>query len=83
MAEDIRRHATSLKLHETRDHEIRGHAGLRGASRPCPNGHAVTTHTIIVSQIGWIDQRGTVYPNGYSGEFSGSLTPLLVQKDCD
>ena len=83
MGQDIRRHATTLSLSETHDHEIRGHAGKRGASRPCPNGHDVTTHTIITSQIGWIDQRGYVYPNGYTGKFAGSLTPLLVQKDCD
>lgn len=86
MTQDMNGAQTELKLYETRDLDIWGHASKTQASRPCRNGHSVTTHTVIASQIGWIDQKGRVYPNDFTlpKPFDGgSITPLLVQKDCD
>lgn len=84
MGEDVAvGHRTFLRLSKTQDHEIWGHSGKTGCTKQCPNGHCVTVHTIITSQIGWIDQRGRVYPlTPVPRDFAGSITPLLVQKDC-
>lgn len=76
---------TNLLDHEPFDVVVMGHEPKDLRVPQCD--HPVNRVAVTVRQIGWIDQKGVVYPINEVPEVNefrgGSLTPLLINPGCD
>lgn len=79
MAEPVQ---TEMRLYMATDFPAAGH--ILGEARSCD--HSAIRATIGVRKVGWLDQQGLVWMSfkdwTEAGSPNGSITPLLIQKEC-